>query len=303
MTTITLPHGAVHYRDRRTGRRRRRPAGGLRARRPRRRLAVDRRGRRPGRPGHPLDRPRSPARRPPAAGRRARRAVATRRRPAGHQPPRGPRPGRRHARRQRHRRGDLPVPGGHRPLADRPPRAHQLRRLRAVPSRLPAEVHPAAHTAPGRGRGGPGHASHTLPPQRLRLRPLRSPVRRGDDRGVDRATAHRRAGSRRCRAVRPGHRRRRPRRRRHPPRTLHPPGARRVGDRRPVLHARPRHSPRHRLPDASLVEVAGARTFVPLDDPNGVAAEIVSLVPERCRHARSDEGSVTSRRGGAALRR
>ena len=43
-------------------------------------------------------------------------------------------PDRRHARRQRHRRRALPVPDRHRPLAHRPARADQLRRVRQVPA-------------------------------------------------------------------------------------------------------------------------------------------------------------------------
>ena len=192
MPTVTLPHGEVHYRD--TG-----PLDpptsppvvfvhGILVdsqmwSEVASRLAAE--GVRSLAPDLPLGRTHAP-------GRRHRRPVATRRRPPSDRVPRAPRPHRRHARRQRHRRRDLPVPARHRRVADRPARADELRLLRPVPTVVAAALHGGDATTRRHRRRRSGDAIDDVPPRKVRLWPVRSRVRRGDDAGVDRAAAHRR---------------------------------------------------------------------------------------------------------------
>ena len=187
MPTVTLPHGTVHYRtagpaDAAA------PAGGVRPRVPRRQPAVGRRRRRPSPPP-------ASARTPPTSRSASHRTrsppTPTSRRaasPARSSPSSRPRPHRRDARRQRHRRRDLPVPARHRRLPDRPARADQLRRLRAVPAGVADNASSTLVQPPvGARRRRPGDALDDVRHGRFGYGPFATSLRPGDDAGLDRS--------------------------------------------------------------------------------------------------------------------
>ena len=112
------------------------------------------------------------------------------------------RPHRRDAGRQRHRRRAVPVRHRHRRLADRAPRADQLRRLRPVPA---AAVRTAGRRPAAAGRGIRGSWRPMRPtaaaPLALGFGPLVRDARPRPDPPLDHAGAHRRRGPPRRRAV------------------------------------------------------------------------------------------------------
>ena len=93
-----------------------------------------------------------------------------------------------------------------------------------------------------------------------------------------------------------------PRRRSTPPQRLpalrQSPTLRRLGRRTTLLPARPRRAPGRGLPDARLAPIAGARTFVPIDEPEaGRDRDFVREDPPAPR-GRADRGVAGSQSAG-----
>ena len=186
-------------------------------------------------------------------------------------------PARRHAGRQRHRRWAVPAPDRRPPRQRRPAGADQLRRVRQVPA-IPVQRRvrddAGAQVDPLVVQADEGDRAEAFAP---RLRAAAATRRRCADRIVDRTHEHRPADRAEPRHAVAWRRRNGSGGRRDPAPAIRQARDDRVGHGRPQLHPCARAQARGAVPERSMVEVPGARTFVALDAPRAVVDAIATV--------------------------